>query len=318
MWKCPVCDKENEKPVCIECGFDSSADLEHNHTLTTVGEVLAVSKRREQFQAERENLFICPECHGCYFKVNSADQTLICGNCATITPLKSAVQIPAKNTSVSPNSNQDKQVESSTPSIATDTDLVASGRCGMSVVWNLYESGLMVISGKGPMTDRKSGDPNEWADYQLAIKRIQVEKGVTSIGDFAFIGCCSLESIHIPNGITSIGDYAFSGCCSLGSIHIPDGVTSIGDSAFALCKNLESIRIPDGVTSIVNWAFAYCVNLKSISIPDGVTKIGWLAFSMCENLKNVYYTGSEAEWNKIEISYSNEALKKAKIHFNCT
>ena len=119
MWKCPVCDKENQKPVCIECSFDSSTDLEHNPTLTTVGEVVAVSKRREQFQAERENLFICPECHGCYFKVNSADQTLICGNCATIVPVKLTIQIPAKNASVSQSGNLDKQMKSSNSSTAS-------------------------------------------------------------------------------------------------------------------------------------------------------------------------------------------------------
>ena len=152
--------------MCIECGFDSSTDLERNHTLATVGEVLAVSKRREQFQAERENLFICPECHGCYFKVNSADQTLICGSCATIIPVKLTFPFPK---------------EFSSPSIATDTDLVTSGSCGDNIVWKLYESGLMVVSGEGPMADYKAGNPDEWAKYQLEIKCIQVKKGVTSI-----------------------------------------------------------------------------------------------------------------------------------------
>ena len=45
-----------------------------------------------------------------------------------------------------------------------------------------------------------------------------IPNSVTSIGDFAFIGCSGLTSVTIPNSLTSIGDYAFRNCTGLTSV----------------------------------------------------------------------------------------------------
>ena len=55
------------------------------------------------------------------------------------------------------------------------------------------------------------------------------------------------ESYTIPSNVTSIGQYAFSGCSSLNGIIIPKEVTSIGDSAFNSCSNL-TITCKGGTT----------------------------------------------------------------------
>ena len=47
---------------------------------------------------------------------------------------------------------------------------------------------------------------------------------VTSIGDYAFRDCVSLESVTIPDSVTTIGEYAFEDCDSLTSVTIPDCV----------------------------------------------------------------------------------------------
>jgi hypothetical protein len=47
-----------------------------------------------------------------------------------------------------------------------------------------------------------------------------------------------------------------------------------------------------------------------------VTSIGRDAFALCESLTDVYYTGSQAEWQNITIVYGIFYETRATIHFN--
>ena len=148
-----------------------------------------------------------------------------------------------------------------------------------------------------------------------SLTSITIPDGVTSIGDYAFSSCYFLTSITIPGGVTSIGNYAFESCTSLTSVTIPDSVTEIGEDAFYGCSKLTSVTIGNSVTSIGDYAFYGCSSLTSITIPDGVTWIGWGAFSSCRSLSDVYYIGTEEEWNEISVSSDNDPLLDATIHF---
>lgn len=155
-------------------------------------------------------------------------------------------------------------------------------------------------------------------DYCKSLPSIEIPDSVTSIGERAFWKCESLESIIILGNVTSIKNQTFYGCKSLKEIKLPNSVTSIEKEAFRDCYNLISITIPDSVTSIGDSAFYWCQNLTSITIPDSVTSIEVLAFYECDSLTDVYYAGSEDNWNKIKIDGYNDALKNATIHFNST
>ena len=173
---------------------------------------------------------------------------------------------------------------------------------------------------------------------------------VTAIGSHAFAACIELTGVTIPHSVTSIGNSAFSYCDSLQSISVdennpnysndaqgvlfdkekntlisvpsvisgayvvPNGVTSIDYSAFSSCYALTHITLPDSMTAIDAWTFSYS-SLTSIDIPSSITAIGDYAFDSCYELTDVYYGGTEAQWQNISIGEFNEPLTQANIHY---
>lgn len=170
------------------------------------------------------------------------------------------------------------------------------------------------------------------------LKSIKIPTSVTRINDFCFSGCKWLVRAILPENITYIGECAFFHCSLYEPhINIPDSVKYIGNAAFdrpdALiwedevgyidkwvvgCNrrlNNPDVYIKDGIENIANSAF-YNSPYVSITIPQSVTYIGDYAFSKCGWLKDIYYKGTETEWESINISQEgNESLLSAKIHF---
>ena len=149
-----------------------------------------------------------------------------------------------------------------------------------------------------------------------SLTSVTIPNSVTNIGNKAFYNCKSLTSITIPNNVTSIGDETFYDCESLTNVIIGNSVISIGYNAFVNCKSLTSVTFGKNLTSISFGAFQFCTSLTSVTIPNSVTSIGESAFYNCTSLKDVYYTGSQSDWNKISIGSDNQCLRNATIYYN--
>lgn len=173
--------------------------------------------------------------------------------------------------------------------------VVASGTCGKNLTWTLDDKGTLIISGSGEMDyyskcwSAVRGDyiDSPWYDSRDSITKIQIEAGVTSIGNYAFSGCGALASVSLPDSITSIGYDAFSDCSGLTSVTIPDSVATIGNCAFEGCAGLTSVTISNRVTGIGWRTFANCIGISGITIPASVTSIGDSAFSGCSGLTSI-------------------------------
>ncbi|MCR4691540.1 MAG: leucine-rich repeat domain-containing protein [Lachnospiraceae bacterium] len=195
-----------------------------------------------------------------------------------------------------------------------------NGKCGKNVSYSLdTETGVMVISGTEKMTDYLYSPPDYYFDAGL-IKKVIIEKGVTSIGDRAFQGCLSMTDIEIPDSVVSIGMCAFSGCESLTNIKLPAGVSSIEASAFQACRALKELEIPAGVTEIKDGTFSECESLTHITIPESVTSIGETAFYACGKLTDVEITNKDCVIaDKTFVIYDEESdtykpIPGLKIH----
>ena len=114
-------------------------------------------------------------------------------------------------------------------------------------------------------------------------KVVIYENSVKTIGMAAFEYCSSLADIILPEGVTTIARSAFWGCSSLSRIDLPEGVTTIGHSAFYGCEKLSSVKLPNSLTTIEGFAFSGCNGL-TITIPDNVESMSMLTFSDCTGL----------------------------------
>ncbi|MBR6917296.1 MAG: leucine-rich repeat protein [Clostridia bacterium] len=224
-----------------------------------------------------------------------------------------------------------------------------SGTCGANITWSLdTDSGVLTISGTGEMYNYTVNEgiiSAPWSIYKSSIKTVLIMSGVTSVGNYSFFKFDWIETVIIQEGVISIGEGAFYGCYSLNSIVIPDSLTSLGYSALRACDSLiyttndngnylgnennpyvclmgainsneTSLKI-NGNAKIINpMAFIFYESLKTVTIPEAVRTIGSEAFSECSSLTDVYYTGSEADWNKISIEIGNDSLTDATIHYN--
>ena len=183
-----------------------------------------------------------------------------------------------------------------------------------------------------------------------SLTEVTIPDSVTTIGEKAFMLCNSLTSVTIPSSVTTIETGAFRECESLTSINvasgnpayssvdgvlfgaaqtllhaypmgksassydIPDSVTAIGAFAFDYCTNLTDVTIPDNVTTIGQNAFQRCESLTSVTIPSGIAVVGVQAFYCCYSLTDVYYGGSERQWDQFFVYHGNSSLLNANIH----
>ena len=145
-----------------------------------------------------------------------------------------------------------------------------------------------------------------------SLKKVIFEEGsaLTSIGDYSFYGCSSLEEISFPDGLKTIGEYAFTENTALKTVVFSDSITSIGQNAFCDCSSIEGIAFGAELTSLGDDAFRGCTSLKELktdsklsSIPErgfydcnklqsaelasGITTIGKGAFNGCTGLKSI-------------------------------
>jgi hypothetical protein len=94
----------------------------------------------------------------------------------------------------------------------------------------------------------------------------------TTIGDSAFSGCTSLESVSLPAVITIPDNSSAFSYSSLTSVSLP-AATFIGSGAFYNCTSLESVSLP-AATSIGGYAFYNCTSLSRINLGRTAPTLG--------------------------------------------
>ena len=203
--------------------------------------------------------------------------------------------------------------------------ITKSGVCGDEVFWELSTDGVLRIFGKGEIFDydyivEEIG--NTIYSYGTSpfyhmegIKRVIIESGVTTIGDYLFDDCDDLISVQLSDSVEEIGSFAFSSCSKLQNVTIGNGLKYVSYRAFLWCNSLlyntygnakylgnyenpylllveatstqiASCNINPATKVIAEEAFYDCAKLSDIIIPDSVYTIGGGAFWFT-NIKSV-------------------------------
>ena len=132
-----------------------------------------------------------------------------------------------------------------------------------------------------------------------SIETVEINVGITEIGDSSFDGCSTIHEISFPTtNLTKIGDFAFTACTNIAKLELPSSISSIGAAAFREMSNLVEIILPQSLESINEYLFFECYNLKTVNLNNAKT-IGANSFVRCNNLEsisldNVEHIGREA------------------------
>lgn len=228
-------------------------------------------------------------------------------------------------------------------SAATD-----EGTYGDNIKWKFdADTGILTISGTGTATGLSVGSQEGYMKYYLSIRHLVLEEGFTAVGEWAFGNLRCLESIHLPDSVKTINKSAFSNNIRVKQLYLgkyvetiavdafgameklenlvlPPSVKHIGQGAFS-CSGIKMVSIPEGITEIAESTFVDSPNLTTLVIPASVVEIKYAAFRRCENITDIYYSGTEEQWQAINIDYtedakgeSNAALFAARMHYGHT
>lgn len=149
----------------------------------------------------------------------------------------------------------------------------------------IYPMSKTATSFSVPSSVKKIGD-GAFAGV-TSLETLTVPDGVTEIGGGAFYNASSLKKITFPSSLKAIGSYAFLGCSSLEEIDLPSADVSLGVYLFRTCTSLKTVKLPEGMKEIPTGMFDSCPALVDIKIPSTVTKIGQYAFNFCRALKEI-------------------------------
>lgn len=123
------------------------------------------------------------------------------------------------------------------------------------------------------------------------VKDLVITDEITSLGNYSFKGCKSIESVTFENtSPIAMGEGVFEGCVNLKNVTLSQGVQTLGGAAFKDCTSLENVNFAEGLTKISYSAFKNCVSLESAVLPKSLDEIDAQIFFGCESLKYVYLT----------------------------
>lgn len=129
------------------------------------------------------------------------------------------------------------------------------------------------------------------------ISSLNFPDSLTVIGESAFESC-EVKDINFGKGLVTIHNDAFYGCCQLEAVKFQEGISEICEGAFNYCENLRSFVLPDSLQKLNNEVLDNCENLIHVHLGKNT-----------EIVKNNDFCFSCNSLEKITISPENKQYK---------
>jgi hypothetical protein len=156
-----------------------------------------------------------------------------------------------------------------------------------------------------------TGVPAQWSKISIGSNNTYLTKNIVydcnSIRPRKDAGTCG-ENVQWT--LYTDGELVISGTGSM------DNYSSESLAPWNTYKALiKTVKVEDEVTGIGNYAFNGCSSIEKIIIPESLQNIGDFASLACSNLTDIYYSGTETDWNLIIIGSANGYINNATKHF---
>lgn len=144
--------------------------------------------------------------------------------------------------------------------------------------------------------------------------------------DYAFANCDKLETVNnvdfatfMPvdrtGRILDIPSHVFANCVNLSSVTFLS--SAINDYAFSGCSNLKYVCFRETYTGHVGVSAFENSGLNSIYVCKSFSAFDDRAFENCTSLTDIYYGGTEAEWESISFGdFVFKGCGNITVHFN--
>lgn len=129
-------------------------------------------------------------------------------------------------------------------------------------------------------------------DGNSNLKTIDLsDTALTTLGQYSFNNCQSLESYVLPKTVTTIGNYAFQNCRSLNNVVIPKNWYNWGIGVYSGCTSLTDVEFEPFTEEEIEQGLAYTTlpqitfantGLTNIDfMPSHITTFSYALFSGC-------------------------------------
>ena len=117
----------------------------------------------------------------------------------------------------------------------------APGMCGEAISWAFDpETGILDISGNGPMDDFPEGAP--WLEHREDILEVRIWGNIDYIGAHAFEDFDALETVYFGTAMRELGKRSFYSCDGLTKLELPSTFRRFGEESLRSCTFLKEIH----------------------------------------------------------------------------